>query len=274
MTDTGTRSRVGAYARLAKLAFFDFYLSGLVAWTLVAPDDRSDERNYDPRQGALRDRRRKPLLVGHLSVTQAVRFGYASTASAIFFLACALAAAPRRPAAAVALMVLVLVASIQYSYGLKLSYRGAQEFILLMSPALTVLIPALLLRDDVGSVVVVEAFLFGVWSLLISVYSNVNDIAGDRAAGRRNMATIASPGAYRVFVAALTLVEATVVLAAAATAAVSWWVPLFLAPELVVRGRQLHVGLGGGALAARRLGITALRLGVAGLVIANLVSVA
>jgi 1,4-dihydroxy-2-naphthoate octaprenyltransferase len=124
--------RLWAYSKLAKLAFFDYYLSALIVWTLLPGDlrtdgrallvlvlctlgwlgtvaatvafddvtgyrDGSDATNYDPRQEAVRDRGRKPLLDGHLSVAAAVRFGWVSVAVAVAALAAAALVAPHRP---------------------------------------------------------------------------------------------------------------------------------------------------------------------------------
>ncbi|KAA9373299.1 1,4-dihydroxy-2-naphthoate prenyltransferase [Microbispora cellulosiformans] len=297
---------VGAYARLAKLAFFDFYLSALVVWTLLGPHSRlttrgllvlssltlawvmivaatvafddvtgfrdgSDRRNYAPDQVALRSLRRKPLLVGEISVAAAVRFGYLTTLGAVVLLAAAYAIAPYRPGYVVGLMVVVVAVSVQYSYGLRLSYRRAQELVLFLSPALTVVIPTALLTGRLESRTLVEAVLFGLWSLLISVYSNLNDIEGDRLAGRKNVATTASPEGYRVFLVVLTAAELAVIVYGAMRVPV---LAVALAPSAAVRGRQLYGWItASDALTARKLGINALRLGVAGLCVANLLTV-
>ncbi|MGH4005760.1 MAG: UbiA family prenyltransferase, partial [Pseudonocardiaceae bacterium] len=39
------RAKMRAYARLAKLDVFDYYLSALVVWTLLAPAARLDGQN-------------------------------------------------------------------------------------------------------------------------------------------------------------------------------------------------------------------------------------
>ncbi|TDB90706.1 1,4-dihydroxy-2-naphthoate prenyltransferase [Actinomadura sp. KC216] len=304
---TATRSlsgRLSAYARLAKLAFFDFYLSSLVAWTLIGRPDRlgarelavlllltlawvltvaatvafddvtgfrdgSDNRNYAPDQAALRSVKRKPLLVGELSVAEAVRFGYAMTLGAVVLLASAFAVAPQRPAYAAGLMAVVVVGSVQYSYGLRLSYRWGQEIILFLSPALTIIIPAALLTGTPWRLVVPEAVLFGLWSVLISAYSNLNDIEGDRLARRKNVATAVSRQNYRLFLAALLAAELTAIGFGASAEPL---LAVALLPLLAMRFRQFHGWFTTfNALAARKLGITALRCGVAGLCVANLI---
>lgn len=301
-----TADKLRAYAKLAKLSFYDYYLSALVVWTVLATTtkfdgrtfatlvlvtlawvgivaatvtfddvtgfrDGSDQRNYDPAQGGLRNRSRKPLLDGLLTAEEAMRFGWLAVGWAALFLVLTAVVAPHRPGWVLGLMAFVLIASIQYSYGLRLSYRGGQELVLLLSTGLTVLIPFGLITGEATGLVLVETYLFGLWSLLVSVYSNINDLAGDRAAGRTNVATRTSTGGYRGFVLLLSGTEALVVLGAAAAGIVPRWFPLVLAPVLALRAYQLSQGLvAGSPLAARKLGIQIHRLGVVLLLAANL----
>jgi len=307
--DVQRHGRLWAYSKLAKLAFFDYYLSALVVWTLLPPDlrgdgravlvlllctlgwlgtvaatvafddvtgyrDGSDARNYDPGQEALRDRGRKPLLDGHLSVTAAVRFGWAAVGLAAVALGAAVLTAPHRPLWAVLLVPTVLLLGANYSYGLKLSYRGAQELVILTTTGLTIAIPYGLATGAQTGLVWLLTYLFGLWSLLVSVYSNLNDVAGDRAAGRRSLAVRASRRTYRAVIAGLTAAEAGATVLALALGALRWWYPLFLLPVLAVRARQVQVGLvRDNPLAARKLGVTAHRLGVLVILAATLLAV-
>ena len=301
--------KLWAYSKLAKLAFFDYYLSALIVWTLLPGDlradgrallvlvlctlgwlgtvaatvafddvtgyrDGSDATNYDPEQQALRDRGRKPLLDGHLSVAAAVRFGWVSVAVAVAVLAAAALVAPHRPVWALLLLPFVVLISANYSYGLKLSYRGAQELVILCSTGLTILLPYGLATGAYTGMVGMLTFLFGLWSLMVSVYSNLNDVAGDRAAGRRSLAVRAPRGVYRGVIVALTLSEPLVIALTVALGAVPWWYPLFLLPVLAVRARQAQVGLlRDNPLAARKLGVKAHRLGVVMVLVATLLAV-
>lgn len=302
------REQLGAYARLGKLAFFDYYLSALVVWTLlpsaardqlrvvavlvvmslgwvgvvvatVAFDDvtgyrdGSDALNYNPAQGAKRSRSRKPLLDGRITLGHAIRFGWAAVAFGAAWLAVAIATAPHRPAWDIGLVAWVLVTSVQYSYGLKLSYRGGQELLMMISTGLTVLIPYGLITGQVTGAALVESALFGFFSLLVPVYSNMNDIVGDRSAGRRNLATMLSPGSYRAMLAALTCAEYGLVIAAAGAGFLAAWYPAALFPLAVLRISQMRAGLlRGDPLTARKRGIQAHRLGVVLLIVANLIA--
>lgn len=307
--DVQRHGRLWAYSKLAKLAFFDYYLSALVVWTLLPGElrvdwrallvlvlctvgwlgtvaatvafddvtgyrDGSDARNYDPEQEALRDRGRKPLLDGHLSVAAAVRFGWIAVGVAVAALAAAVLTAPHRPLWAVVLVPVVLLLGANYSYGLKLSYRGFQELVILTTTGLTIAIPYGLATGRQTGLVWLLTFLFGLWSLMVSVYSNLNDVAGDRAAGRRSLAVRAPRRVYRGVIAALTATEAGAIVLALALGAVRWWYPLFLLPVLAVRARQVQVGLvRDNPLAARKLGVQAHRLGVLVVLVATLLTV-
>lgn len=301
--------KLWAYSKLAKLAFFDYYLSALVVWTLLPGDlrldgralavivlctvgwlgtvaatvafddvtgyrDGSDARNYDPEQEALRDRGRKPLLDGHLSVGAAVRFGWISVGVAVAALGAAAWVAPHRPLWAVILLPVVLLLGANYSYGLKLSYRGAQELVILTTTGLTIALPYGLITGQATGLVWMLTFLFGLWSLMVSVYSNLNDVAGDRAAGRRSLAVRAPRPVYRGVIAALTVAEPAAIVLTLALGALRWWYPLFLLPVLAVRARQVQVGLvQDNVLAARKLGVKAHRLGVLCVLVATLLAV-
>src|SRR5216683_661278 len=300
-------TRIVLYARLAKLSFYDYYLSALVAWTLLAPAqqfrvraistlvlltlgwvgvvaatvtfddvrgflDGSDRQNYTPESGAMRDLRRKPLLGGGLSPAQAVAFGYGAVLWALALVTAAALVAMYRPGWTLAAAALVVVTSVQYSAGLRLSYRGGQELLLLMSTGLTVLIPYGLLTGQATGMVIAESYLFGLWSLLVSVYSNINDVEGDRAAGRRNLAVLCPPRVYRAIVTALSCTEIGLVLALAAAGMAPRWFPVFMLPLLLTRMRQLWVGfISNDPLSARKLGIQAHRLCVVSVLLINLI---
>ncbi|MER5781919.1 UbiA family prenyltransferase [Streptomyces mobaraensis] len=299
--------RLKIYAKLGKLSFYDYYLSAFVVWTALPGDrlwagrtwavlllyilgyvgvvaatvalddvtgirDGSDARNYSPEDGALRDRSRKPLLSGALTVRQAELFGWGAALWGAAVWALTLTVAPHRPLWACVVLALVLASNVQYSYGLKVSYRGGQELVLL-TPGLAVLLPYALLTGRVTGLVIAETCLFGLWSLLVSAYSNMNDVAGDRLAGRRNLATLTSAAAYRWVVAGFHLVEPAVVATTVAVGAAPAWFALLVLPLLALRVRQARAGLvRGDVLVARVMGIKLHRWGVPVLMAANLLA--
>lgn len=294
-----------AYARLAKLDVFDYYLSLGVVWAMLPPAERlrprtlvflglflggqialcaalcafddvtgyrdgSDPANYGPDRPARR-LRRKPLVAGTLSQRQAIGFGWAMTAAHTAVWAAALAVAPHRTTWALVAVVVCTVLGFQYSWGLTLSYHGMQELFVLALGWAYLLPPYGLLTGRATGAALVQTALFALGPLLFGVYSNTNDIEGDRAVNRPTAANLLSPRGNRRFIAALSLAEAALVLAAPLLGFAPGWFPLLLAPLLAMRLRQFAVGmLNGRILEARRLGIHAHRVGAGLLVAADL----
>jgi 1,4-dihydroxy-2-naphthoate octaprenyltransferase len=305
---TAGEPKLVSYARLAKLDVFDYYLSlpivlstvlvpiaafdpavlvtlglfglGAVLMTasLVAFDDLtgyrdgSDTANYqaDP---TLRRARRKPLVTGALTEREVVRFGWLTAFAGAAVFAIAVATAPHAPQWTIWLIVANFVVGIQYSYGLKISYHGFQEAYIAALGWVMVLAPYGLVTGRFDGFVLVQALLFGLGPLLFGVYSNTNDIAGDRSVGRPTVAALTTPRGNRRFVAALSLAEFLLGAAASATGVAPWWFVLLMLPVTVLRARQFGIGFGprGDILHARAIGFTAHRLGAVLLVAANLV---
>lgn len=294
-----TTRRMRAYARLAKLDVLDYYLSvplvaalalpaagpgagraaavlglfllgelALVAGMVAFDDvtgfrDGSDAANYGPDVPARR-LARKPLVAGTLTERQAIRFAWVCVAAAAALWSATVALAPHRPLWAVAGTGVCLVLGFQYSWWLKLSYHGFQELYLAALGWAFVLLPDGLLTGRATAFAVVAAAVFGLGPVLFGVYSNINDVAGDRAVGRITVATVTGPRGNARFIAAVSALEAAVLLGAAPAGAAPWWFPLLLAPVPVLRAAQYVRGIGrGDVLAARRGGIRLHRLATA-----------
>lgn len=299
-----TKDRLNAYVKLGKLSFYDYYLSAFIVWVAlpgaqtwdgttfavllmyiagyvgvvaatVALDDvtgirdGSDARNYSPESGALRDLTRKPLLSGALTVRQAELFGWGAMVWGAALWSLVFVIAPESSLWVGLLMVAVLVTNVQYSYGLKISYNFGQE-VILVTPGLAVLIPYVLLTGEATGLVILESVLFGLWSLLVSIYSNMNDVEGDRLAGRRNLATLTTAPVYRKIIVGAHLLEPVAVAVAIAVGAVPVWFAALMVPLWVMRVSQARSGVGqGNLLQARMLGIKLHRWGVPVLLLAN-----
>lgn len=306
---SGARGRFVAYARLAKFEFvLDYYLSMLVLWTALAgsvrfaPDtlttlllfllgeigvisavmalddvngikDGSDRANYLGTGGTpLRPLERKPLLTGALTVPQATRFGYLSLLWGTVFWTASALAAPERPVWALVVTGLVLFAGFQYSWGLKLSYRGLGEVLIMGCPLVIVVAPYGFVTGHLPALVLVQAVLFGLWQILVSCYSNTKDISGDAAVGRSTVAVHTSARGNLVFIGALSAVDLLLTVGASAVGWAPWWFFAALLPEMALRLRQFtSFSRNGDALLARRRGVVAFRTGVAGIVLANLI---
>ncbi|MFC9603892.1 UbiA family prenyltransferase [Streptomyces niveus] len=306
---SGARGRFVAYARLAKFEFvLDYYLSMLVLWTALAGSvrfagdtwttlllfllgeigvisavmalddvngikDGSDRANYLGTGGTpLRPLERKPLLTGALTVPQATRFGYLSLLWGTVFWTASAFAAPERPLWALVVTGLVLFAGFQYSWGLKLSYRGLGEVLIMGCPLVIVVAPYGFVTGHLPAIVLVQAVLFGLWQILVSCYSNTKDISGDAAVGRSTVAVHTSARGNLVFIGALSAVDLLLTVGASAVGWAPWWFFAALLPEMALRLRQFtSFSRNGDALLARRRGVVAFRTGVAGIVLANLI---
>jgi 1,4-dihydroxy-2-naphthoate octaprenyltransferase len=305
MTTTVAPGSTGAYVKLAKLDIVDYYLGVLVVWALLAPAlrldggvlatmgvflvgevfvivamvalddltgyrDGSDVANYAPDAPA-RKLNRKPLVAGTLTEPQVLRFGLITAVAGAAVWLGALAIAPHRPMWTVVLVAVTYFFALQYSWGVKLSYHGFQEFFLAALGWALVIAPYGLVTGGVDGVVVVQALIFGLGPLLFGVYSNTNDVAGDRRVGRPTVAALTSPRGNTLFVAGVSACELLLILALPLVGG-PWWFPLALLPTILLRARQLRVGFGeGDILLARRIGIDVHRVTVVTLVVVNLV---
>ncbi|MDT0266547.1 UbiA family prenyltransferase [Streptomyces sp. DSM 44915] len=298
--------KLRAYARLGKLDVYDYYPSLAVALSavllplaqftagaagtlalflagevfvvmaMVALDDitgyhdGSDAANYGPNH-PLRDIRRKPLVAGTLTLREAHLFAWGCAVTGAGLWAASAAVAPHLPLWTGLLTAGLLVVSLQYSYGLKISYHGFQEVFLCGLGVGLVLVPHALVAGEFVGFLLVQGVLFGCGPLLFGVYSNTNDIEGDRAVGRRTVAALVSPRGNARFVGALSVGEFLVGAVASASGVAPWWFVLAMLPVTGLRARQFHLGfVAGDIMRARRLGFTAHRVATVLLILVNL----
>lgn len=303
---TGTaRHRLAAYARLAKLDIYDYYLSLPLVWALLPAAHR-----WEPRVGALlaltllaqiaiaaamvgfdditgfRDgsdaanyggdaaRRRlirKPLVAGTLTEAQALRFSWTAAAAGMALWALVVAAAPYRPVWAVAGAAVCAVAAVQYSWGLKLSYHGFQEIFLIGLGVGWVLVPYGLLTGRADAAAIASAVLFGAGPMLFGLYSNTVDVEGDRRAGRITVATLVSARGNAVFIVTMAAAMCLLIVGAPVAGALPWWFAVALLPALAMHAAHPVIAFGrGDVLRARHLAIRAHRVVAVLLVAAHL----
>ncbi|NGO44681.1 UbiA family prenyltransferase [Streptomyces ureilyticus] len=300
-------SRLRAYARLGKLDVYDYYLGIFLALTaalfpagaftarqalvmavflagevavlmaMVALDDvtgfrdGSDLANYGP-DNPLRNKARKPLVAGALTVPQALRFAWVCAAAGAVLWAGAAALAPHHPLWALVTAGALFAVSLQYSYGLKISYHGFQEVFLVALGAVLVIVPYGLVTGGFSGFLMVQAVLFGFGPLMFGVYSNTNDVAGDRAVGRPTVAALVSERGNAVFIGALSVAEFLIGAVASATGVAPWWFVLLMLPATALRARQYLTGfVRGDIMTARRTGFAVHRLSVVLMTVANVV---
>ncbi|WP_121188555.1 UbiA family prenyltransferase [Nocardiopsis sp. Huas11] len=299
------RGTAAAYARLAKLDIYDYYIGLPLVWAMLVPAarwepgalgllvlillaeiavvaamvafddvtgyrDGSDAANYGS-DAARRRLARKPLVAGTLTEPQALRFARWATVASVALWALVVAVAPHRPLWALILAAVCVVASVQYSWGLKISYRGFQEVFLIGLGIGWVLVPYGLLTGEVTGFVLVQALLFGFGPMLFGLYSNTNDIEGDRGAGRVTVAAIVPPRMNTAFIIGMTAVESMLIHGSTVLGIAPWWFPIALVPILAMRVTQLWIGfVRGDILRARRIAIHTHRVTVVLLITANL----
>jgi 1,4-dihydroxy-2-naphthoate octaprenyltransferase len=296
-------SRLRSYLRLGKLDVYDYYLSVPVALAataaagfelsglpmlmvflaaeifmmaaLVAFDDvtgyrdGSDIFNYGP-DAPTRKKLRKPLVAGTLTERQALRFAWACALGALVAFGAAFALAPHHPMWAVFLVLANFLISIQYSYGLKLSYHGFQELFLVAIGCVFVIAPYGLATGEFSGFVFVQALLFGLGPLMFGVYSNTNDVEGDRAVGRPTVAALVSRRGNAVFIGALSAAEFLIGAVASVAGIAPWWFVLVMLPATALRARQYLIGFrGGDVMRARKAGFAVHRVSVLLLIVAN-----
>ncbi|NSC24372.1 1,4-dihydroxy-2-naphthoate prenyltransferase [Streptomyces albus subsp. chlorinus] len=311
---TGPRpeSKARSFARLGKLDVYDYYPSIAVAlsaallplsrfgaaavWTLalflvgevlvvmamVALDDvtgyrdGSDAANYGPND-PLRRKLRKPLIAGTLSMREALAFAWITAAGGAALWSAAVVVAPHRPGWTLALVPVLFVTALQYSYGVKISYRGFQEVFLVALGVALVLAPYGLAAGRFSGFVLILGVLFGFGPLMFGVYSNTNDIPGDRAVGRPTVACLVSARGNAVFIGALSAAEFLVGAAGSATGVAPWWFVALMLPVTALRARQYLTGFGGGGgfgggdiMRARRQGFVVHRVSTVLLICAGL----
>jgi 1,4-dihydroxy-2-naphthoate octaprenyltransferase len=301
-----SRATAAAYARLAKLDITDYYLSAAVAWALLPAGERfagralltlglflasevcliaamvtlddvtgyrdgSDAANYGPDAPARR-LARKPLLAGTLTEGQAIRFAWVTAAAGALLWLASMLAAPHHPRWVLITGIAYLVLCVQYSWGLKLSYRGGQELFLAGLGVVLVILPYGMLTGTADGFALLQATLFGLGPLLFGVYSNTNDVAGDKLVGRLVAATVLSPRGNKNFIRAVSGIETALIIGAALGGLAPWWFPIVMLPVIGLRAGQLLTGLHrGDILRARRIGIRAHRVTAATLVAVDLI---
>lgn len=297
------RKVAGGLFRLSKIRVFQHYFGLVLAWLMLSPAARhrpgataamllfllgsaaivacacsaddiagfrngSDAMNYKAHE-RLRDIRAKPLLSGAVSERQAVAFCVVSGAVAVVAgLAAFWRLGWQAPAAAYVLYLGGFAVSVQYSAGLKISYhRGGAESLLCLTTAAGLLAPFLAVNRHWSPPAVVSALLLGLWLVMVSSCSNVNDAEGDGRAGRRTLAVTAGPAALKAAMATFFVVSIGLILVLPLSAP-RWplWTPLTALPAIVAHAGQLRAGPGRGRwLEARRLGLIAYNLGFLGI---------
>lgn len=216
----------------------------------------------------------KPLLTGHLKEKQAMRFVSLLGVFSILAYIGAIAAAWPLPGWAIGIITGMILVSLNYSYGLKLSYHGMGEAVIFIGGAGTVLVPYILVAKEVSPTLLFEAILVGIWHAQVVVFSNTNDAFGDRQTGRMTIAARTSKRGNKFYIGTLFILFWAVTIVA-----LLWeWIPariLFaILPVWFLQIHQLWSGLAKEEwLRARLMGFRVLRLGIVALTAVNISNV-
>lgn len=231
--------------------------------------DGSDARNYAGRSPLAQAK--KPLLTGSLTERQARN--YLSLSLVVILIAglTLVFLAGYRAIAPGFVSLLLVGCGLQYSTGLKLSYRpGGLELVVFAMSGAVVLIPYWVLTGTVTASAAILAALFGLWFVMVICYSNAADTEGDRAVGRRTMAVMLTGNGYDAVLVGLYLISVALVVAANLALGFSWPVLLgAMTPVLVLHAVQLGDGLlHRNWRRARMVGLSSVDVGSLGLIVA------
>ncbi|WP_405493714.1 UbiA family prenyltransferase [Nocardia sp. NBC_00511] len=270
-------STAGRSATVSAMCAFLVGSFGIVAATCALDDivgfrNGSDAVNY--LQGdTRRDIRRKPLLSGAVTEKQAIIFVGCAAALAVLAGAYAFWQLDwRAPLLAVVLYAAGLVLSMQYSAGLRVSYhRGGGETLLFIATACGLYAPFLAVSGHWTAPAVTEGVLLGLWMVMVSSYSNVNDAEGDRGVGRRTLAATSGPTLITAVLGSLVVAALGTTVWLVIGGGFPWWTLITLGPAALLHIAQVYTGpVRKDWLGARRLGMYAYNLGFLGIGIPTL----
>jgi 1,4-dihydroxy-2-naphthoate octaprenyltransferase len=233
--------------------------------------DGSDARNYAGRPA--RTVAKKPLLTAALTEHEAVTFGvvcWLVGVGATLLAAVTLGAPPL----AVVLLLVAQVAAVQYSIGLKVSYRplGLELAIFFMLGCIA-LMPYWFTAGHLTTESLLVSALFGLWFLMVVSYGNASDRDGDTSVSRHTLAVLLPPQRFKIVLTLVFVASVTLLSVLFATTSLSPFAALAVLPVTVLHAVQLHRGaVRDDWRAARFLGLMSLDLGCVGLAVAILVS--
>jgi 1,4-dihydroxy-2-naphthoate polyprenyltransferase len=295
-------SVVGGFVRLSKIVVYQHYYGWALAWLLLdqlardragattamllfllgsigivsctcSADDLVGFRNgSDAMNYQSVERRRKiwskPLLTGALVEHEAIAFMIGCGAVAVLAgLGAFWALDWQAPPSAYVLYFGGFFVSVQYSAGMRSSYyRGGTEVSLCLCTACGLLAPYLAVAGYWSPQAVIAALLLGLWLVMVSTYSNVNDIEGDRQVGRNTLAVATSPAVIKTVMLVFFLLSTGLCGVLSFDTRWPWWTLLTLLPTIGLHVAQLYIGpVRGEWLRARRYGLFAYDLGFLGL---------
>jgi 1,4-dihydroxy-2-naphthoate octaprenyltransferase len=212
----------------------------------------------------------KPILTGDLAEKSAFKFVHVLGGVGAIAYGAVLALAWPLPTWLVVTMTSMMLVTLNYSYGLKLSYYGAGELVIFLGGVGTVLIPYALVAGTWTPTLLVNAGLVGAWHAQVVMFSNTKDAVGDRATGRMTIAARTSKRGNAIYIGSAFVLVWTATLVALFARTIDARYVLALAPVWALQIRQLHRGVVREEwLKARLIGFRTLRVGIVALTIVN-----
>jgi 1,4-dihydroxy-2-naphthoate polyprenyltransferase len=231
--------------------------------------DGSDARNYAGRPA--RTVAKKPLLTGALTQVQAIRFGVVCWIVGVASgLLAAYSLGWTTPLAAILLLLLAQICAVQYSVGLKLSYRPlGLELTIFYVIGCIALMPYWFVAGRLNAEILLTSALFGLWFLMVVCYGNASDRRGDSEVSRHTLAVLLPPGAFRAVLGLLFAGSVTLLALLFTATSLNPLLGLAALPVTVLHAVQLYYGAGRADWRkARFLGLMSLDLGCLGLALA------
>lgn len=269
------------HGTIPSLALFLVAMVAVQAAACAADDvigfrDGSDAENYRANDLLPVPRKLlpKPLLTGVLTEREGIAFAVGAAVTATAAAVGAIVVLDDVPVAAIVGYLVVLGCAVQYSWGLKFSYRpGGLEFVIFLVNSATLLLPYWWIAHRVSTIAALMSVLVAVWFLLVVCYGNAADREGDAASGRRTIAVVTSRRAYKAFLVGLHLVGAALAVLPFALGELAPLGLLCVAPLLVNQTMQVHRGaLRGDARAGMALGFRSVEMGGLGFALAILLT--
>lgn len=231
--------------------------------------DGSDARNYAGRPA--RTVIKKPLLTGALTEPEAVRFAVVMWVVAVASGVGAVSSLGwRAPVAAIVVMLVAQVCSVQYSTGLKLSYRplGLEVTIFFVIGCIT-LLPYWMVAGSLSPEILLAAALVGVWFLLIVFYGNASDRVGDGEVSRKTLAVLLPSGPFKATLVLLFAISVTLLTVLFTATRFAPILGLVAVPVVALHAVQLYYGVvRTDWRKARFIGLSSVDLGCLGLALA------
>lgn len=249
----------------------------MVAVTGVLDDvqglrDGSDLANYTASDvTGLRPITRKPLLLGWVNEHQALMYARNCAVAALLVVGLMWFGAGATPTWVLVGYGAEMFIGFQYSWGLRLSYRGLQELTLAFIVAGTMVWVGGLVTGELSALVLAEALTFALWFVEVSIHSNACDVPGDSSVNRRTMAVLLGEQRHRFLLCGVVILGWVWM----ALALFVGWLPAPFAVAFVVvlilQIQQFRVGaIQRSYLQARAIGFRVIRFGTPALFVANL----